>query len=152
MRKIVPLTIIALLLSAWALVACVGAQPKSVARGEQLATELGCYGCHGDQGTGAIANPGSPLGTVPGWQTKAFAEAFGDENGKPDREKITFMINKGAEAYYVTYMAYDEAAQTVARTISEWQRVMPGYEDQLTAQEVEDLVDFVTSLNPYFEE
>ena len=152
MRKTLPLAVAVVLILSLALAACGSSKPDSVARGEEVAADQGCYGCHGDRGVGGIGNSGSPLDTVPGWQTKAFAEVFGDEDGKPDREKIAFMINEGAEAYYETYMAHDAAAQTIARTISGWERQMPGYKGVLTPKEVEDLVDFIISLNPFFED
>lgn len=124
----------------------------SIQRGEEISTDLGCFGCHGDRGMGGITNPGSPLGTVPGWQTKAFAEVFGTADGKPDRDKIGFMIVEGAEAYYEKYMAHDAAAQTIARSIADWERQMPAYKDEMSEGEVEDVVNFIISLNPFYKD
>lgn len=46
-----------------------------VARGERIASKLGCFNCHGAGGAGGIANPGAEAG-IPGWSAAA-AEARG---------------------------------------------------------------------------
>lgn len=44
-------------------------QPESTAalRGEAVAHRLGCFTCHGAEGRGGVADPGSRSGTIPGW-------------------------------------------------------------------------------------
>src|SRR4051794_18947811 len=40
-------------------------EETAAARGDQLATRLGCFACHGAGGGGGIHNPGSEEGEVP---------------------------------------------------------------------------------------
>ena len=40
-------------------------EDSPAARGERLAAELGCFGCHGPGGNGGTRNPGSEEGSVP---------------------------------------------------------------------------------------
>jgi hypothetical protein len=41
--------------------------PQPALAGRELASRLGCFGCHGVDGSGGVANPGSLKGYVPGW-------------------------------------------------------------------------------------
>ncbi len=41
-----------------------------LAAGRDIARQMGCFRCHGSLGSGGIANPGSLVGTVPGWFRK----------------------------------------------------------------------------------
>lgn len=45
-----------------------------VARGEQLARQLGCFSCHGEMGMGGRPNPGSLKGYIPGFLGEDFHE------------------------------------------------------------------------------
>lgn len=47
--------------------------PGPATRGRALARELGCTGCHGEDGRGGIANPGSFKGYIPPWEGPDFA-------------------------------------------------------------------------------
>src|ERR1041384_5103607 len=42
--------------------------------GGNVAGRLGCFGCHGPEGRGLIANPGSFKGYVPPWDGVDFAD------------------------------------------------------------------------------
>jgi mono/diheme cytochrome c family protein len=42
-----------------------GLEVSAAARGERLASELGCFACHGAGGQGGVKNPGSEEGEVP---------------------------------------------------------------------------------------
>ncbi len=42
--------------------------------GRQVAIKYGCFNCHGPQGRGALDNPGSLKGYVPGWDGPDYAE------------------------------------------------------------------------------
>jgi mono/diheme cytochrome c family protein len=42
--------------------------------GRQVALKYGCFNCHGPQGRGSVANPGSFKGYVPGWDGADFPE------------------------------------------------------------------------------
>lgn len=54
-----------------------GAEPA--AEGRQLAWEHGCLVCHGVEGSGGLANPGSLGGFVPGFAGGNFADLVRDE-------------------------------------------------------------------------
>ena len=61
---------LALLESAWLAYPRVRArvfalEDTPAARGQRVAARLGCFGCHGPDGTGGMQNPGSQEGTVP---------------------------------------------------------------------------------------
>jgi len=64
------LALVALLETGWLLYPVVRArllalEETPAARGERLAAQLGCFGCHGPAGGGGTHNPGSEEGTVP---------------------------------------------------------------------------------------
>ena len=52
---------------------------ESAAKGRQLAWKHGCLVCHGIEGSGGLANPGSLGGFVPGFLGSNFAEMVRDE-------------------------------------------------------------------------
>jgi mono/diheme cytochrome c family protein len=52
----------------------------AAARGGELATELGCFACHGPLGSGGVQNPGSFKGYVPGFWGEDFDELVRDED------------------------------------------------------------------------
>lgn len=57
-----------------------GDPPDSrVAEGRDAALRLGCLGCHGPEGRGLIANPGSFKGYVPPWDGDDFADLVRSE-------------------------------------------------------------------------
>jgi mono/diheme cytochrome c family protein len=60
--------IVILALVAWGVLAFMR-RPHLTAelRGQRLARDLGCVGCHGPGGTGGVPNPGSDAGEVPAW-------------------------------------------------------------------------------------
>ena len=68
--------------------------PAGPARnGREVAERMGCFACHGPQGRGALANPGSFKGYVAPWDGKDFPELVEDDaelkawilDGMPDR-------------------------------------------------------------------
>jgi mono/diheme cytochrome c family protein len=52
---------------------------EQVAAGKDAAWRLGCFGCHGPEGRGLLANPGSFTGYVPPWDGHDYAELVRDE-------------------------------------------------------------------------
>jgi mono/diheme cytochrome c family protein len=42
--------------------------------GRDIAQRLGCFGCHGPEGRGLLANPGSLKGYIPAWDGADYAE------------------------------------------------------------------------------
>ena len=53
-------------------------RPQSTAflRGDLLYRDLGCVACHGPDGIGGVANPGSGLGEIPALRLGAGIKAF----------------------------------------------------------------------------
>jgi len=47
--------------------------------GKDAAWRLGCFGCHGPEGRGLLANPGSFTGYVPAWDGPDYAELVHDQ-------------------------------------------------------------------------
>jgi mono/diheme cytochrome c family protein len=47
---------------------------EEVSAGRDVALEHGCFGCHGPEGRGLIANPGSLKGYIPPWEGRDFKD------------------------------------------------------------------------------
>lgn len=56
-----------------------GPIPEPAAAGRDLASRLGCFGCHGPQGRGDTPNPGSLKGYIPSWSGPDYPELVRDE-------------------------------------------------------------------------
>lgn len=70
------------------------APPAGAARkGREVAERMGCFACHGPEGRGALANPGSFKGYIPPWDGEDFSDLVKDDaemrawiqDGMPDR-------------------------------------------------------------------
>lgn len=74
MKKLV-YALAALVLLGLAAVILRARQPEttSAIRGKRLAEALGCFACHGPEGSGGVAEPKSPGGTVPDWRSPTLA-------------------------------------------------------------------------------
>lgn len=53
---------------------------EAVGAGRDVAERLGCFGCHGPEGRGVVANPGSFKGYVPAWDGPDYADLVRDRN------------------------------------------------------------------------
>jgi len=81
-------------------------QEPGVAEGREVATRLGCFGCHGSEGRGLVRNPGSFKGYVPPWDGPEYEELVRDDaefdqwvrNGISDR----FEANPAARHFLTT--------------------------------------------------
>ena len=99
-------------------------------RGRDLAIANGCFACHGAEGRGGVANPGSRRETIPGFTGSTLMMYVHDEDeirqyirdGRPDR------LAEDAE-----YRA-EMAAQAVR---------MPAYRGWLSEQEIDLVVAYV---------
>lgn len=110
-------------------------QSHPVARGHQLAVDLGCFACHGPAGTGGIPNPGSDIGEVPSWTGGTLMMYV--ENEEEIREWILYgMPRRLQEA-----QKPEPAEELLVR--------MPAYEDVLTRRQLDDLVAYVTAVGYY---
>ena len=109
-------------------------QPEttSAMRGRQLASDLGCFGCHGPEGTGGVADPTAPGGRVPDWRyvtAKMFIQSEQD---------IRDWIVHGESRSEVRRRALDDR-ESIAP--------MPAYGKHLTPQQVDDLVAYFLAVS-----
>ena len=92
--------------------------------------QTNCTSCHGDKGTGGVANPGSEDGTVP--PLNPIDEEFADTTPQIFAENIDRVVQHGS-----------------VPPGSNPQRVMPAFGDNntLTQQEIADIEAYVLQLN-----
>src|SRR4051794_20963830 len=76
-------------------------EASAAQRGERLAEGLGCFACHGPDGSGGVANPGAEEGDIPafdGGVPMMYADdqtelrnwiLWGDPKGKPQKQSGT---------------------------------------------------------------
>jgi mono/diheme cytochrome c family protein len=100
------------------------------ARGERLATELGCLTCHGPGGGGGTRNPGSEEETVP-----AFTERTQMMYVKTTEDLREYVLD-GAPRRKREDPEYRAKMEAAALR-------MPAYRDFVTAAQVEDLVAYL---------
>ncbi len=109
-------------------------QPETTAamRGRSIAEDLGCFGCHGPEGQGGIADATSPSGEVPGWKyatAKVFVQSEQDIrewilDGSPKRE---------------SERKFGGDHQVLVP--------MPAYRDYLSESELDDLVAYFLAVS-----
>jgi mono/diheme cytochrome c family protein len=111
-------------------------QDAKAEAGRQVALQYGCFSCHGPQGRGALDNPGSLKGYVPGWDGPDYLDLVRSEDearewildGRPRRLRDS----------------------RVARFFMERQKVsMPAYREHLTETEVDALLAYVRWLRQH---
>jgi mono/diheme cytochrome c family protein len=105
--------------------------PEGPAReGQEVATRLGCFSCHGPQGRASPPNPGSLFGYIPSWDGEDWPELVKDDaelrawilDGRPDRLRD----------------------HPVARFFLDRQVIrMPGYRGKVTDQDLEKLLAYL---------
>jgi len=103
--------------------------PK-VSAGRDVGLRFGCFGCHGAEGRGLIADPGSLKGYVPAWDGDDYADlVHGDD-------ELRQWVRKGA---------CDRLhANPAARHFLEGEAIqMPAYGDRVKPAELEALVAYV---------
>jgi mono/diheme cytochrome c family protein len=84
--------------------------------GRDAAQRLGCFGCHGSEGRGLVANPGSFKGYTPGWDGADYADLVQspDEfrqwvrNGITDRFRANPAARRFVEGEVVRMPAYGD--------------------------------------------
>jgi len=98
--------------------------------GGELAHDLGCFACHGDMGSGGIANPGSLKGYIPGFYGPDFAELVLD-----DAELRSWIAEGGIPRF---------SDDSLASFFLERQRIkMPAYKQHLDDEQIDSLVAYV---------
>jgi len=104
---------------------------EPVATGREIAVRFGCFSCHGPEGRGGVANPGSFKGYIPGWDGPDYLELV------PDRAAFDEWVTAGVSAKI--------AANPAARFFLDRQAIdMPAYGDHLSDGEVAALFAYVS--------
>jgi mono/diheme cytochrome c family protein len=97
-------------------------------RGLRLASELGCFSCHGVGGRGGMPNPGSDTGQVP-----SFREGTIMMYARDDGDLRAYILDGGTTARRAASRAGDQAAAIR----------MPAFREVLSASQVDDLVAYL---------
>jgi mono/diheme cytochrome c family protein len=98
-------------------------------RGRDTAQRLGCFGCHGPEGRGQIANPRSFRGYVPPWDGPDYAELVRDD------DEFEQWVRNGV---------CDRLDNVATRAIFDRQSIrMPAYGDHVTDEQIEALLAYV---------
>ena len=103
---------------------------EEVAAGKDAAWRLGCFGCHGPEGRGLLANPGSFTGYVPAWDGPDYADLV------RDREEFRQWVRKGV----CDRLAGNPAARAF---LSRQAIVMPAFGDRVSDRELDALHAYV---------
>ena len=107
---------------------------SSFSRGKDLASRLGCFGCHGPEGTAGIANPGPEEENVPSWDGGTMMMYA--KNDEEIREWILDGMTKK--------MSQDpEELEETRKALIQ----MPAYRDKISKGELEDLLTYVKAVS-----
>jgi mono/diheme cytochrome c family protein len=106
--------------------------------GRRIVERLGCFTCHGPEGRGGVANPGSEDGVVPalvGPDVQAWASS---------EDELRHWILEGVA---VDAAPYDRLAGLNAGGGSDRAIVMPAYREMLAPGEIDDVVAYLASVS-----
>jgi len=104
--------------------------PDEAAKGQEIASRLGCFGCHGTGGQAGFPNPGSFKVYIPPWDGKDFAEVV--QNDEEMKEWILEgKIHRFESNPLAKYFTGHQAIQ------------MPPYKNLLKDGEVKTLVSYI---------
>jgi mono/diheme cytochrome c family protein len=100
----------------------------AVQRGRALVEQLGCFGCHGPEGTGGVPNPGALEGEVPPLRMAATLPSY----VQSERELFEWVRDGQPARRAAAVDAATAGAQPALR--------MPAYRDHLTSAQLDDVV------------
>src|ERR1035437_3133939 len=103
-------------------------------RGEIAARKLGCFACHGTEGRGGVADPGSRSGLIPGWDGPSVA---------------TYALN---EAEVVQWILDAKPARLKDVDIKAGRKPllpMPAYRGKISDQELADLMGYFRAVSAF---
>jgi len=109
-------------------------EDTAAVRGYRVATRLGCFGCHGPEGIGGVANPGSQEGEVP-----AFIEQTQMMYVTSTAELREYVLD-GAPARQLADPDYVEGVERAALR-------MPAYRGRVGATDLDDLVAYLRAVS-----
>ena len=107
------------------------------AAGHEAAHRLGCFGCHGAEGRGLVANPGAFKGYIPAWDGADYAELVESpeelrqwvRNGVSDRFRDNPAARRFVERQVIQMPAYkdkvSDADLAAIQAYIEWVRKNP---------------------------
>jgi len=105
-------------------------EDPQVAAGREVAVRFGCFGCHGPEGRGLVANPGSLKGYVPPWDGDDYADLV-----RSDEELRQWVRNGISDRF---------RANPAARRILATQALpMPAYGDLIDDEELDALAAYI---------
>ncbi len=105
-------------------------EDRKVAQGRDVAVRFGCFGCHGPEGRGLVANPGSLKGYIPPWEGADYLDLVRSP------EEFRQWVREG--------VCDRLAANPAARFFLERQAIpMPAYGDRLSEEELPALLAYV---------
>lgn len=110
------------------------AETTPALRGEAIAKNLGCFACHGPDGRGGVADPGSRGGMVPGWDGPTVA---------------TYALN---DAEIVEWILDAKPARLKDVDLNAGRKSllpMPAYRGKLSASELSDLMVYFRAVSAF---
>jgi mono/diheme cytochrome c family protein len=111
-----------------------GLEETAAVRGQRLAARLGCFSCHGPQGTGGTPNPGSREDTVP-----AFTERTQMMYAKTVADLREYVLD-GAPRHRREDPAYRARMEAAALR-------MPAYRGHVSDAELDDLIAYLRAVS-----
>jgi cytochrome c553 len=109
-------------------------QSGAAAQGFRLASEQGCFACHGEYGMSGIDNPGSFKGYIPPWEGEDFHELARND------DDIREWIQTGSLARI--------AHNPLGNYFMSRQKIhMPSYRGKMTEEGINDLVAYIHALS-----
>ena len=107
--------------------------PSEVRGGYDLASRLGCFGCHGPGGRTGVKNPASFKGYIPPWQGDDFAELVNS-----DDEFRQWILDGEIARFDSNPLASFFTGRQIIK--------MPAYRDVLSEDELDALVIYINWL------
>jgi len=116
-------------------------RPESrIARAEALAEQHGCFECHGPLGQGGVKNPGSLTGQIPGFAGEELKHLCDDS----DPVAVEDWIRRGRSERFLSGDPFSAAGRWfMNRQLTK----MPGYDETLSDEEVQLLVEYCLHIN-----
>jgi mono/diheme cytochrome c family protein len=107
-----------------------------VVEGRNVAVRFGCFGCHGPEGRGLVANPGSLKGYVPPWTGDDYPDLV------HDREELRQWVRDGITERF--------RANPAAKKILETQAIrMPAYGKRISDDQLDALEAYIAWARAY---
>ena len=110
------------------------AESTPALRGQAVALKHGCFACHGTDGRGGVADPGSRHGLVPGWDGPTVATLAANE------EEIREWILDGQPVRLRKVATIAPSAGLIP---------MPAYRDKMSSRELADFMSYFRAVSGF---